>query len=67
MRIVSIDNVYVILAIVQYFLIRPYRNELNSRPSVLISVQMLAVDLMQSAPMMPLEILNGGQPTKVIN
>lgn len=28
------------------------------------SVQMLAVDLMQSAPMMPLEILNGGQPTK---
>ncbi|XP_071197828.1 band 4.1-like protein 5 isoform X2 [Salvelinus alpinus] len=28
------------------------------------SVEMLAVDLMQSAPMMPLEILNGGQPTK---
>ncbi|XP_055727347.1 band 4.1-like protein 5 isoform X2 [Salvelinus fontinalis] len=28
------------------------------------SVEMLAVDLMQSAPMMPLETLNGGQPTK---
>ncbi|XP_064832886.1 band 4.1-like protein 5 isoform X2 [Oncorhynchus masou masou] len=28
------------------------------------SVEMLAVDLMQSAPMMPLEILDGGQTTK---
>uniref|UniRef100_A0A8C8LQE3 Band 4.1-like protein 5 n=1 Tax=Oncorhynchus tshawytscha TaxID=74940 RepID=A0A8C8LQE3_ONCTS len=34
------------------------------KPTLLASVEMLAVDLMQSAPMMPLEILNGGQPTK---
>uniref|UniRef100_A0A8C7HGK8 Band 4.1-like protein 5 n=1 Tax=Oncorhynchus kisutch TaxID=8019 RepID=A0A8C7HGK8_ONCKI len=45
---------------------RPERQESRDllKPTLLASVEMLAVDLMQSAPMMPLEILNGGQPTK---
>uniref|UniRef100_A0A4W5P7V4 Uncharacterized protein n=1 Tax=Hucho hucho TaxID=62062 RepID=A0A4W5P7V4_9TELE len=49
---------------------RPERQESRDllKPTLLTtagaSVEMLAVDLMQSAPMMPLEILNGGQPTK---
>ncbi|XP_036815190.1 band 4.1-like protein 5 isoform X2 [Oncorhynchus mykiss] len=49
---------------------RPERQESRDllKPTLLTtagaSVEMLAVDLVQSAPMMPLEILNGGQPTK---